>query len=222
MSIGAARSCGGVLVLDGRAKDTIILSTGFPCNPSWTSISLFRMGLIYQWIAKGILSRCSPNESVWSMKDSVSPVDVWSIILEIESVWEATRLRRQGFHLHNESNCVYLGLIRPLRERVDLFTCKILYSVVNWLHLQKTWCTRTGVTADLLNVSVYPTFCLLACFESAVYWYSWMRSGENVEPAEIEEAVMQSNLIQQVVVVGQVCIFLRSFTSVSEYYRLMW
>lgn len=29
MGIGSARMCGGVLVLDGRAKDTIVLSTGF-------------------------------------------------------------------------------------------------------------------------------------------------------------------------------------------------
>ncbi|RAL54417.1 hypothetical protein DM860_001545 [Cuscuta australis] len=32
-----------------------------------------------------------------------------------------------------------------------------------------------------------------------------LSSGENVEPSEIEEAAMRSNLIQQIVVIGQVC-----------------
>jgi len=29
-SIGRSRNCGGVIVLEGRAKDTIVLSTGEP------------------------------------------------------------------------------------------------------------------------------------------------------------------------------------------------
>lgn len=29
-SVGRSRHCGGVIVLEGRAKDTIVLSTGIP------------------------------------------------------------------------------------------------------------------------------------------------------------------------------------------------
>lgn len=42
----------------------------------------------------------------------------------------------------------------------------------------------------------------------------WKKIGENVEPSELEEAVMRSTLIQQIVVIGQVNLnILHSYSS---------
>lgn len=52
-SAGRSRLCGGVLVLDGRAKDTIVLSTGENVEPSEIEEAAIRSSLIHQIVVIG-------------------------------------------------------------------------------------------------------------------------------------------------------------------------
>lgn len=115
-AVGPSRKCGGMLVLEGRAKDTIVLSTGLDQN----------------------------NQSL-------------------------------------------------------LFTeFKIHKSIVGQYF-----------------VIMFTTYCPCLVFDVAYWKFGWISfvyllhltisfAGENVEPSEIEEAASRSNLISQIVVIGQV------------------
>ncbi|KAF8107377.1 hypothetical protein N665_0122s0021 [Sinapis alba] len=52
-SIGRSRSCGGVIVLEGRAKDTIVLSTGENVEPLEIEEAAMRSSLIQQIVVIG-------------------------------------------------------------------------------------------------------------------------------------------------------------------------
>nr|DAD24130.1 TPA_asm: hypothetical protein HUJ06_025593 [Nelumbo nucifera] len=52
-SIGRSRNCGGVLVLEGRGKDTIVLVTGENVEPSELEESAIRSSLIQQIVVIG-------------------------------------------------------------------------------------------------------------------------------------------------------------------------
>ncbi|KAG6575211.1 putative acyl-activating enzyme 16, chloroplastic, partial [Cucurbita argyrosperma subsp. sororia] len=52
-SIGRSRRCGGVIVLDGRAKDTIVLSTGENVEPTVLEEAAMRSSLIQQIVVIG-------------------------------------------------------------------------------------------------------------------------------------------------------------------------
>lgn len=52
-SIGAGRHCGGMLVLEGRAKDTIVLSTGENVEPTAIEEAAIRSNLIQQIVVVG-------------------------------------------------------------------------------------------------------------------------------------------------------------------------
>uniref|UniRef100_A0A7C9AJY9 Long-chain-fatty-acid--[acyl-carrier-protein] ligase n=2 Tax=Opuntia streptacantha TaxID=393608 RepID=A0A7C9AJY9_OPUST len=52
-SSGRSRLCGGVLVLEGRAKDTIVLSTGENVEPSEIEEAAMRSSLIQQILVVG-------------------------------------------------------------------------------------------------------------------------------------------------------------------------
>ncbi|XP_020536962.1 probable acyl-activating enzyme 16, chloroplastic isoform X2 [Jatropha curcas] len=52
-SIGRSRRCGGVIVLEGRAKDTIVLSTGENVEPSELEEAAMRSALIQQIVVIG-------------------------------------------------------------------------------------------------------------------------------------------------------------------------
>ncbi|KAG8662022.1 probable acyl-activating enzyme 16, chloroplastic isoform X2 [Manihot esculenta] len=52
-SVGRSRHCGGVIVLEGRAKDTIVLSTGENVEPSELEEAALRSALIQQIVVVG-------------------------------------------------------------------------------------------------------------------------------------------------------------------------
>ncbi|KAF2298111.1 hypothetical protein GH714_015030 [Hevea brasiliensis] len=52
-SVGRSRRCGGVIVLEGRAKDTIVLSTGENVEPSDLEEAAMRSALIQQIVVVG-------------------------------------------------------------------------------------------------------------------------------------------------------------------------
>ncbi|KAJ4897652.1 hypothetical protein Rs2_24446 [Raphanus sativus] len=81
-STGRSRSCGGVLVLEGRAKDTIVLSTGENVEPLEIEEAAMRSSLIQQIVVIGQDQRrlgaiIIPNkEAVEGVaKNKISPVD---------------------------------------------------------------------------------------------------------------------------------------------------
>ncbi|XP_072979751.1 probable acyl-activating enzyme 16, chloroplastic isoform X2 [Typha angustifolia] len=52
-AIGRSRQCGGMLVLEGRAKDTIVLSTGENVEPAELEAAVTRSSLIHQIVVVG-------------------------------------------------------------------------------------------------------------------------------------------------------------------------
>ncbi|KAJ0248984.1 acyl-activating enzyme 16 [Hirschfeldia incana] len=81
-STGRSRSCGGVVVLEGRAKDTIVLSTGENVEPLEIEEAAMRSSLIQQIVVIGQDQRrlgaiIIPNkEAVEGVaKNKISPVD---------------------------------------------------------------------------------------------------------------------------------------------------
>uniref|UniRef100_A0A0C9RPP6 TSA: Wollemia nobilis Ref_Wollemi_Transcript_28705_2682 transcribed RNA sequence n=1 Tax=Wollemia nobilis TaxID=56998 RepID=A0A0C9RPP6_9CONI len=52
-SIGAGRKCGGMLVLEGRAKDTIVLTTGENVEPTEIEEAVMQSNLIHQIVVVG-------------------------------------------------------------------------------------------------------------------------------------------------------------------------
>ncbi|KAG2321402.1 hypothetical protein Bca52824_014615 [Brassica carinata] len=81
-STGRSRSCGGVIVLEGRAKDTIVLSTGENVEPLEIEEAAMRSSLIQQIVVIGQDQRrlgaiIIPNKEAAEgvAKNKISPVD---------------------------------------------------------------------------------------------------------------------------------------------------
>ncbi|CAF1705567.1 BnaC03g74060D [Brassica napus] len=81
-STGRSRSCGGVIVLEGRAKDTIVLSTGENVEPLEIEEAAMRSSLIQQIVVIGQDQRrlgaiVIPNKEAAEgvAKNKISPVD---------------------------------------------------------------------------------------------------------------------------------------------------
>ncbi|CAH2052888.1 unnamed protein product, partial [Thlaspi arvense] len=81
-STGRSRSCGGVIVLEGRAKDTIVLSTGENVEPLEIEEAAMRSSLIQQIVVIGQDQRrlgaiIIPNKEAAEgvAKHKISPVD---------------------------------------------------------------------------------------------------------------------------------------------------
>jgi len=81
-STGRSRSCGGVIVLEGRAKDTIVLSTGENVEPLEIEEAAMRSSLIQQIVVIGQDQRrlgaiVIPNKEAaeGAATSQISPVD---------------------------------------------------------------------------------------------------------------------------------------------------
>ncbi|XP_021681518.2 probable acyl-activating enzyme 16, chloroplastic isoform X3 [Hevea brasiliensis] len=91
-SVGRSRCCGGVIVLQGRAKDTIVLSTGENVEPSELEEAAMRSSLIQQIVVVGQDQRrlgaiVVPNkEEVLLAAKKLSIVDVNTSDLSKEKV----------------------------------------------------------------------------------------------------------------------------------------
>ncbi|KAM7277624.1 hypothetical protein ACFE04_004758 [Oxalis oulophora] len=214
-SMGRSRHCGGMIVLEGRAKDTIVLLTGENIEPQELEDAALRSSLIHQIVVVGqdqrrlgaivvpnkdeVLIEAKSRSIVESDASELSREKTTSLLREEIRKWTA----ECSFHIGpilvvDEPFTIDSGLMTPtMKIRRDKIVAKFkdqISSLYNWLDTGDI-----GWIAPQHSIGRSRHCGGLVVIEGHAKDTIVLLTGENVEPQELEDAALRSSLIHQIV-----------------------
>lgn len=132
-SIGGGRRCGGMLVLEGRAKDTIVLTTGENVEPTEIEAAAMRSNLIQQIVVVGqdqrrIGALIVPNKE--------------ELHMALEALRKSNSLSKPTVEVFNDL----------IRQELNKYTSRCSFQIGPFLLLEEPFTIESGLLTPTLKI----------------------------------------------------------------------